>query len=129
MINNVENSILVCRILADNGLGGRSLERAATSIMALGAKDMSNVPQASGSPLADWEKELLDPQYRVKEWCIRHLDEYRTEDGTSYRKIMMIKDVKAAFGLSLKEAKDRVDECVTNADLAQLRERLTGNSY
>lgn len=103
MIRNVENAILVTRILADNGLGGRQLERAATAIIALGE---------------------VEPGSTVREWCRLNLDSYR--EGDSIRKIMMIKDCRALFGLTLKAAKDFVDEAVTNADLARLRERLTG---
>jgi ribosomal protein L7/L12 len=120
MIRNIETAILVTRILADNGLGGRQLERAAAAIVALGDVEPSTV-------LADWEKELLNPGSTAREWCRLNLDSYR--DDNSVRKIAMIKDCKALFSLTLKGAKDFVDEAVTNSDLARLREKLTGTDY
>lgn len=120
MIRNIENAILVTRILADNGLGGNSLTRAATAIVALG--DLPVVP------LAQWEKELLGSDFQVKEWCRLNIESYMTgRDPRTARKIMMIKDCKAVFSLGLKEAKDFVDQAFTNFDLVLLRERLNGN--
>lgn len=117
----------IARILADEQIGGNTLERLTIRIAETEPITVRPEPEPDNTPLADWEKELLAGT--PEQWCAMFIDNY-TDDRANFgsydkSKVKMVKDVRDKFQIRLAEAVDAVNQAQNDKALTALRNRLT----